>query len=46
MFIIYVDSGDAYWPWEQLPMHLHVYAYIVGHALPSWWAGLDQTASS
>ena len=35
-----VGSFDAFWPPDDLPMHLHVYAYVVGHALRTWWAHL------
>lgn len=35
-----VGSGDAYWPPEELPMHLHIYVHIVAHALRQWWASM------
>lgn len=35
-----VGSGDAYWDESEIPMHLHVYAYIVRHALLAWWRSM------
>jgi hypothetical protein len=35
-----VGLGDAYWPPEELPMHLHVYVHVVAHALQQWWASM------
>ena len=35
-----VGSGDAYWDESEIPMHLHVYAYIVRHALVAWWRSM------
>jgi len=42
-----VGRGDAYWPREELPMEMHVYVHIVGHALRTWWRSLaDQVGDN
>jgi hypothetical protein len=40
MFSSGVGSGDSFWSRSELPMEMHVYAYIVGHALREWWKQL------
>lgn len=35
-----VSSGGTVWTEEDLPMHLHTFAYIVGEALCKWWRSL------
>lgn len=35
-------SGDTFWSASQLPMHLHLYVYIVGEALRGWWRQLPR----
>jgi hypothetical protein len=45
MFALGAGSGDAYWPRSELPMHLHVYAYIVASALKAWWTELAGSTS-
>jgi hypothetical protein len=36
-----VAGQGAVWREEDLPMHLHTFAYIVGEALCNWWASLQ-----
>ena len=35
-----VSTLGAEWTAEQLPMYLHVFAYLVGETLRSWWSSL------
>jgi hypothetical protein len=35
-----VASSGGVWKYEDLPMHLHVFAYIVRGALMKWWEGM------
>jgi hypothetical protein len=35
-----VAGQGAVWKEEDLPMHLHTFAYIVGEALCKWWSSL------
>jgi len=37
-----VAGQGAVWKEEDLPMHLHTFAYIVGEALCKWWGSLQE----
>ncbi|HEY3965142.1 MAG TPA: hypothetical protein VGM05_11375, partial [Planctomycetaceae bacterium] len=41
-YALAMASRGGVWKYEDMPMHLHVFAYIVRGALMNWWDGLKR----